>query len=392
VEQFGREDRENEAWLAENDEISSEAAASAESPFINLRDTGRFVEVLASLKCSLALSRRPSGVALLGVENGIPTLSACLLPRSMGMTVAGNRLAVATIHELLVFANVSTLAPLYPARPGHHDAVFVPRMSYYTGDLDLHDMVFDKHVLLAVNTRYSCICVIDGYFNFTPIWQPPFVTEFGPDDRCHLNGMAFHEGKVRYATALGLTNTPFGWREGMAKDGIVMEVPSGRIVASGLSMPHSPRLIDGRLYVLEGGRGQLLQIDPHTGATRVLTKLPGFAHGLAEYGGVLFIGLSKLRDKRGPQGLPIESESDELIAGVAAVDRASGEVLGILHFYNGVDEVFDVQVMPNILRAEIVNPRDWSEAPSIVTMKGGFWQTRPREEDEPASAADRGAQ
>jgi hypothetical protein len=26
------------------------------------------------------------------------------------------------------------------------------------------------------------------------------------------------------------TNTPGGWREGMAKDGILMEVPSGRIV------------------------------------------------------------------------------------------------------------------------------------------------------------------
>lgn len=44
----------------------------AGSPLINLRDTGRFLEVLASLKCSLAISRRPSGVALLGVENGIP--------------------------------------------------------------------------------------------------------------------------------------------------------------------------------------------------------------------------------------------------------------------------------------------------------------------------------
>lgn len=55
---------------------------------------------------------------------------------------------------------------------------------------------------------------------------------------------------------------------------------------------------------------------------------------------------------------------------------------GILEFYNGVDEIFDVQVLPNILRAEIVSPRQWAETPSIATMKGGFWQTRPREEDE----------
>jgi uncharacterized protein (TIGR03032 family) len=353
-----------------------------DSPFINLRDTDRFLEVLAALKCSLAISRRPSGVALLGVEDGVPTLSACLLPRSMGLAVSGNRLAIATIHELMIFANVSGLAPLYPARPNHYDAMFVPRVSYYTGDLDLHDMAFDKQVVLAVNTRYSCISVIDGYFNFTPIWQPPFVTDFGPDDRCHLNGMAFHDGKVHFVTALGETNTPFGWRPGMADSGIVMEVPSGRIIARGLSMPHSPRVINGQLYVLEGGRGQLLKIDPVSGAKEVVVTLPGFTHGLAEYGGVLFIGLSKLRQKRGPQGLPIEQNAADLVAGVAAVDAHTGAVLGILEFYNGVDEIFDVQVLPNILKAEILNPRQWAETPSIATMKGGFWQVKPAEQDE----------
>ncbi|WP_431824884.1 TIGR03032 family protein [Burkholderia sp. F1] len=364
----------------------SRLTGDAASPVINLRDTGRFLQVLAALKCSLAVSRRPSGVALIGVDgDGVPTLSACQLPRSMGMAVAGNRLAVATMHELMVFANVSTLAPHYPARPAHYDAVFVPRIAYYTGDLDLHDMAFDKQVVLAVNTRYSSICVIDGYFNFTSIWQPPFVTALAPDDRCHLNGMAFSDGKVRYATALGQTDAPFGWRGGMADGGIVMEVPSGRIVASGLSMPHSPRVIGGRLHVLEGGRGRVLQIDPQTGAKRVLATLPGFTHGLAEYGGVLFVGLSKLRDKRGPQGLPIEHEADALVAGVAALDAGSGDVLGILQFFNGVDEIFDVQVLPNVLRGEILSPHQWSETPSIVTMQGGFWQTRPREQDEPAN-------
>jgi uncharacterized protein (TIGR03032 family) len=240
---------------------------------------------------------------------------------------------------------------------------------------------------LAVNTRYSCICVIDGYFNFTSIWQPPFVTDSLPDDRCHLNGMAFHGGKVRYATALGETDVPFGWRTNMADGGIVMEVPSGRIVARGLSMPHSPRFIGGCLHVLEGGRGQVLQIDPSTGDKRVLATLPGFTHGLAEYGGVLFVGLSKLREKRGPQGLPIERERETLVAGVAAIDAGSGQVLGILQFYNGVHEVFDVQVIPNVLRAEILSPSEWRETPSIATMTSGFWQTRPREDDEAAGTS-----
>jgi uncharacterized protein (TIGR03032 family) len=355
---------------------------SAEPALIDLRNRGQFLHVLESLKCSLALSRRPSGVALLGVSDGVPTLAACLLPRSMGLAVDGNRLAIATTRELMIFANVTTLAPLYPKRPDHYDAVFVPRMSYYTAYCDLHDMAFDGQIVLAVNTRYSCVCVIDGHFNFTPLWQPPFVTDFSGDDRCHLNGMAFHERKLRYVTALGQTNTPSGWREGMAENGILMETPSGRIVASGLSMPHSPRIIDGQLYVLEGGRGQVLQVDPTSGATRVVAKLPGFTHGLAAYGGVLFVGLSKLRQKRGPQGLPIEAESDDLVAGVAAVEARSGRVLGILEFITGVEEIFDLQVLPNIRRGEILAPHQWFEQPSIVTMKGGMWERRAADEED----------
>lgn len=361
--------------------LQAEQTIEDASPFINLRDTGRFLPVLERLKCTLAISRRPSGVALLGVDNGIPTLAACMLPRSMGLAVEGNRLAIATVRELMIFANVASIAKMYPERPDYYDAVFVPRTQHFTGYLDLHDMAFDKQVILGINTRYSCLCVIDGYFNFTPIWQPPFVTEFTPEDRCHLNGMAFADRRVHYVTALGQTNTPSGWRDGMADSGIVMEVPSGRIVASGLSMPHSPRMINGQLYVLEGGRGQVLRIDPASGARHIVATLPGFTHGLAEYGGVLFVGLSKLREKRGPQGLPIESERESLVAGVAALDAHSGELLGIMEFYNGVHEIFDVQVLPNIQRAEIVGPQKWFEKPSIVTMKGGFWQTRIAEED-----------
>ncbi|WP_241014646.1 TIGR03032 family protein [Burkholderia sp. Ac-20379] len=354
------------------------------APYINMRDTGRFIEVLSGLGCSLAISRRPSGVALVGADGGVPTLSACLLPRSMGMAVSANRLAVAAQHELMIFANVAALAPHYPERPGHYDAMYVPRQTYFTGDLDLHDMVFDKQIVLAVNTRFSCICVIDGFFNFTPIWQPPFVTSLAPDDRCHLNGMAFHDGKVRYATALARSDAPFGWREQMAHGGIVMEVPSGEIVASGLSMPHSPRVIDGVLHVLEGGRGRVLRFDRGTGEPRELARLPGFTHGLAEHGGVLFVGLSRLRERRGPQGLPIEESRHALVAGIAALDAKSGALLGILEFFNGVDEVFDIQVMPGVRRAEILGAEQWLATPSIVTMHGGFWQTQPREDDEAA--------
>ncbi len=171
-------------------EISIDACPGPNGPdamippdLIDLRNHGQFLHVLEVLNCSLALSRRPSGVACLASPTADRRSPACLLPRSMGMAVFGNRLAIATTRELMIFANASTLAALYPKRPDHYDAIFVPRQSYYTGYCDLHDMAFDKNIVLAVNTRFSCLSVIDGYFNFTPIWQPPFVTDFTGDDR-----------------------------------------------------------------------------------------------------------------------------------------------------------------------------------------------------------------
>jgi hypothetical protein len=93
-----------------------------------------------------------------------------------------------------------------------------------------------------------------------------------------------------------------------------------------------------------------------------------------------------MRDKRGPQGLPIESESEGLVAGVAAIEIKSGNVLSILEFITGVEEIFDLQVLPNIRRGEILAPHQWFEQPSVVTMKGGMWEARLADEEDGAEA------
>jgi uncharacterized protein (TIGR03032 family) len=357
----------------------NEVSADAESR-IEVRDEGKFIALLSRLNCSLAISTRPNRLVMMGVADGAHLLTQCHFYRffrPMGMTCEGNRIAIATLNELFIFANVPGIAKDLPGSENYHDAVFVPRTMHFTGTCDLHDMVFDGPSVLAVNTRYSCISLFDGQYNFTPVWHPPFITELAPEDRCHLNGMAFADGRVRYATMLGVSNEPRGWRDSMADGGVLMEVPSGRVVTRGLSMPHSPRLFGDRLYMLEGGRGQLLGVDPVSGETRAIAQVSGFAHGLAEYGGVLFVGMSKLRNSRGPRNLPIEADEHRLMAGIAAIDLATGETLGSIEFLDVIEEVYDVQVMPNILRPEIRDPIRWFETMSIVTPNGGFWIRNP---------------
>ena len=44
----------------------------------------------------------------------------------------------------------------------------------------------------------------------SPRWRPPFVSALAPEDRCHLNGLGLVDGRPKYVTALGETDTAGG--------------------------------------------------------------------------------------------------------------------------------------------------------------------------------------
>jgi uncharacterized protein (TIGR03032 family) len=159
----------------------------------------------------------------------------------------------------------------------------------------------------------------------------------------------------RYVTALGESDTAGGWRPNKPHGGCLIDVPACAVVARGFSMPHSPRLFDGRLWLLESGTGQLLVIDPATGRQETVTdELPGFARGLALCGRYAFIGLSKIRPTSVMDGVPLAQRRDELKCGVAVVDLGSGQVVGFLEFQTAVEELFDVKLLPGIRFPEVL--------------------------------------
>ncbi len=202
--------------------------------------------------------------------------------------------------------------------------------------------------LWFVNTRFSCLATIDPESSFTPRWRPPFVTELEPSDRCHLNGLAMVEGKPKYVTALGETNTQAGWRPNKGKGGLVMDVDSGEILCRGLSMPHSPRWYGGRLWVCESGSGTLGTVDLNTGRYEAVAAVPGFTRGLDFAGDLAFVGLSQVRESAVFSGIPITERlaTEQRTCGVCVVDLRRGETIGLLKFESGVQEVFAVAVLP----------------------------------------------
>jgi len=262
----------------------------------------------------------------------------------MGIAVGPGYLAVGTQRHVWEYRNQPEVGRrLDPT--GRHDAVFLPRACHVTGDIRIHEMAFAGDGLWIVNTRFSCLAVLDGEHSFVPRWRPPFVTALAPEDRCHLNGLTVVDGRVRWVTALGATDSPQGWREEKARGGVLLDVSTGETVARGLSMPHSPRWYRGRLWVLESGKGTLALVDPAAGRVETVVELPGFTRGLAFAGPFAFVGLSQVRETNIFGGLPLTERVQEKLCGVWVVDLRSGKIAGFLRFEGLVQEIFDVQIL-----------------------------------------------
>ena len=136
----------------------------------------------------------------------------------------------------------------------------------------------------------------------------------------------------------------------------MIDVVSNETVCRGLTMPHSPRLVGDRLLVLHSGLGELITVEPAGGRWETIAALPGYTRGLAIQGTLAFVGLSKVRAGSSQDGVPIAARPEQLKCGFAVVDLNTGVVLARFEFVSGVDELFDIQVMPETRSPFLAGP------------------------------------
>ena len=285
--------------------------------------------------------------------------------KPMGLAVHDGRFALGTRTEVWDFRDMPEVAPKVEP-PGTHDACYLPRNRHTTGDIAIHEMAFVQGELWLVATAFSCLATINPHHSFVPRWKPPFITELQPGDRCHLNGMAVRDDRVTYVSALGTGDEPGSWREGKATGGVILDVDSGETVAAGLSMPHSPKWHNERLWVLESGKGELCTVDLETGETTTVVELPGFTRGMAFHGRMAFVGLSQIRESSTFGDLPLTQRLSERQAGVWVVDTGNGTIAGFLRFEDLVQEVFDVAILPGHRWPEIAEPGSTAASTSFA--------------------------
>ncbi|MGZ5340792.1 MAG: TIGR03032 family protein, partial [Solirubrobacterales bacterium] len=330
---------------------------SADSPLRSVY-SGGMRELVARLDGSVLVSTYQTGklICLRG-QDGTVNTHFRNFDKPMGLAVHQGRFALGGRTEVWDFRDLPEAAPkVEPA--GTHDACYLPRNRHVTGDIAVHEIGFAQGELWLVATAFSCLGTLDANHSFVPRWKPDFISELVPGDRCHLNGLCVVDDEVRYVTALGQTDEPGGWRENKARGGVLLEVPSSEVIVEGLSMPHSPRWRDGRLWFLESGEGGLCVADLDELSWETVAELPGFTRGLAFAGDIALVGLTQIRETATFGGLPLTErlDQDERLCGVWAIDTASGESLGFLRFEELVQEVFDVAILPGVRFPEIAEP------------------------------------
>jgi uncharacterized protein (TIGR03032 family) len=319
---------------------------------VTFRYSPSFTEVLRQMRCTLLVSTYQAGklIAVGRADDGLH-LSLHEFDQAMGIAVDGKTIAVGARGQVWFLADNSQLAPMIEPQ-GRYDRCYLARSSTVTGGIHVHELAWGRAddgqpELWVVNTLFSCLVKLHPDYSFVPRWRPPFITQLAAEDRCHLNGVGMRDGRPAFVTAMSQTDVAGGWRADKNHSGCVLHVPTGEAVTTGLAMPHSPRWYADRLLVLNSGSGTLETVDLTSGNRTEIEAMPGFTRGLACRGNLAFVGLSRIRETAVFGGVPIAARHEELKCGVGVIDLDRGTTVATLEFESGIEEIFDVQIVPD---------------------------------------------
>jgi hypothetical protein len=352
-----------------------QAVGTTATPALEINASRQFTSWLASQNLSLVFTTYQAGkVFFIGLrQNGELSVFERTFERCMGLYAHNSSLYMSSLYQLWRLENA-----LEPGQIADGwDAVYVPQVGYITGDLDIHDVVLVEPPqppklrgkqqvepqfpslnkgglggVVFVNTLFSCLATISETKSFVPLWKPPFISKLAAEDRCHLNGLAVRDGQPRYVTAVSQSDVADGWRDKRKDGGCVMDISSNQAIATGLSMPHSPRWYKDKLWLLNSGRGEFGYLDLERGVFEAVAFCPGYLRGLSFCGDFAVVGISKPRHNKTFSGLALDEQLQAKQAqarcGLLVIDLRSGDIVHSLRIEGVVEELYDVQVLPGV--------------------------------------------
>jgi uncharacterized protein (TIGR03032 family) len=334
---------------------------------------GNIPQILKENKICVLLSTYQAGkVIILSSKNNELFQTPISFKKPMGIAIQGSKLAVACMDEIIFFSKNENIASFVNNDNNSYDSVYIERASYNTSTLDIHDLEFGDGVIWGVNTLFSCLSIFDINFSHRPKWKPPFITKLVPEDRCHLNGIAFEDNTPKYVTALSDDDQYQGWRKNKLNTGILMEVPSGEIILSNLAMPHSPRFYNQALYLLESGTGNLIKVNVEEKNSEIVFNFNCFVRGLSFSNNLAFIGKSKIRENSTDFN-QLEVKDNSLNAGLIIFCMQSLSIIGEINYTAAIQELYDVQILEDTANAVIIT-KEIEEYRNIITFPGNVFK------------------
>lgn len=343
---------------------------------LELNASRQFTPWLFEQNLSLAFTTYQAGkLFFIGLQSsGKLSVFERSFERCMGLYAQDSSLYMSSLYQLWRFENILQPGQVH----NNYDAVYLPQVSYVTGDLDIHDIALsnsqtnnDSQNLIFVNSLFSCLARVSQTHSFIPLWQPPFISKLAAEDRCHLNGLALRDGQPRYVTAVSQSDVAEGWRDRRADGGCVIDVESNEILIAGLSMPHSPRWYKDKLWLLNSGTGDFGYLDLQRGSFEPVAFCPGYMRGCAFHGDFAIVGVSQPRHNKTFSGLPLDEKLQQKNAeprcGLLVIDLKSGDIVHSLRMEGVVLELYDVVALPGVRRPMAIGFKS-DEIRRIVTM------------------------
>jgi uncharacterized protein (TIGR03032 family) len=207
---------------------------------------------------------------------------------------------------------------------------------------------------------------------------PPRVALFDLDGRFSAPALA----RAVAGCAGGATDRLRGYRcacgaldvsERLAE--LLIDVQANEIVASGLSMPHSPRWYRDRLWLCNSGTGEFGSVDLASGRFEPLTFCAGYLRGVAFHGDYALLGTSKPRHNKTFSGLPLDDalaqRNVEARCGLQVVDLRTGDVVHWIRFEGLVEELYDVITLPGVRNPALIGFVS-DEIRRLISIEGGL--------------------
>lgn len=337
---------------------------------VEITHSRHFLGWLASHNAALTVSTyKASKLYFLGLNPETRKLSVFerTVERCMGLHSYERSLFVGTRTSIMRFENI------LPAGQQHqgYDGLYIPKTINITGDVDVHDVMReDSGRVVFANTAFSCVAATSESHSFAPVWVPPFISKLAAEDRCHLNGIGLRDGVVRYATLVTAADVNEGWRNQRIGSGQVVDIITGEVVCAGLTMPHSPRWYQDKLWVHNAGTGEFGYVDMDRQHFVAVAFCPGYLRGLAFLGNHAIAGISKPRGEPSFAGLPLDDRLKQANAlprcGLQVINLSSGDIDHTVTFEGLVEELYDVAILNGVTRPMLIGPKNEEIATTIA--------------------------